>query len=99
MSQEDFLRALDDVKPAFGVSEEDLENAATHGIIPFSPHIERIQGDGQFFAAQISHSEEEPIFSVLLHGPKGSGKTALAGKLTVSPHKWFLANRFQPILV
>jgi vesicle-fusing ATPase len=82
------------VKPAFGVSEEELENAATHGIIPFSPHIERIQADGQFFAAQISHSQEEPIFSVLLHGPKGSGKTALAGKLTFHPINATLANAF-----
>jgi vesicle-fusing ATPase len=81
VNMEDFLRALDDVKPAFGVAEEDLEKAATHGIIRFSPHIERIQKDGQFFAAQISHSEDEPVFSVLLHGPKGSGKTALAADI------------------
>lgn len=79
--QEDFVRALDDVKPAFGVSEEELGQAAPHGIIPFSPHIERIQADGRFFASTIKSSSDEPLFSVLLHGPRGSGKTALAADI------------------
>ncbi|ORY56880.1 vesicular-fusion protein-like protein sec18 [Pseudomassariella vexata] len=77
----DFLRALDDVKPAFGVSEEALVQSAPWGIIPFSPHIQRIRDDGQAFADQISKSEDLPLFSVLLHGPRGSGKTALAADI------------------
>jgi hypothetical protein len=32
----DFVRALDEVKPLFGVSEEDLQRAVEGGIIPLS---------------------------------------------------------------
>ncbi|KAI0136891.1 P-loop containing nucleoside triphosphate hydrolase protein [Xylariales sp. AK1849] len=84
VGQEDFLRALDDVKPAFGVSEEELGEAAPLGIIPFSQHIERIRNDGRFFAKQVSSSEHQRLFSVLLHGPRGSGKTALAADIGLS---------------
>lgn len=80
VSHADFLRALDDVKPAFGVSEAELEAAVAGGIIPFSPHIDRIRGDGRLYADQIMDSDTR-LLSVLLHGPRHSGKTALAADI------------------
>lgn len=84
VNREDFLRALDDVKPAFGVSEEELAEVALHGIIPFSPHIERIRNDGKVFARQVSQDPKARLLSVLLYGPRGSGKSALAADIAIT---------------
>ncbi|KAI1006867.1 Vesicular-fusion protein [Podosphaera aphanis] len=77
----DFLNALDEVKPAFGVSEEELESAMGAGILHFSPHIENILKDGRLFVDLVKNSASTSLLSVLLHGPPGSGKTALAAKI------------------
>ncbi|KAI7055157.1 AAA-domain-containing protein, partial [Hortaea werneckii] len=50
---EDFLRALDEVHPLFGVSEEDLERAVEGGIIHYSPHIDKILKNGRDFINQV----------------------------------------------
>ncbi|KAK8087142.1 hypothetical protein PG994_002116 [Apiospora phragmitis] len=83
LQQEDFLRALDDVKPAFGVAEDELERAREQGIIPFSPHIRRIQANGSIFAEQVATGKGS-LFSILLYGPNGSGKTALAADIALN---------------
>ena len=70
-------------RSAFGVAEEELERAIRHGIIPFSPHIERIRDDGRFFAKQIASGKQE-LFSVLLYGPNSAGKTALAADIALN---------------
>ncbi|KAK5115578.1 hypothetical protein LTR62_001237 [Meristemomyces frigidus] len=79
---EDFLRALEEVHPLFGVSEEDLERAVEGGIIHFSPHIDKILKNGRDFVNQVK-TGTTPLLSVLLHGPHGSGKTALAAKIAM----------------
>ena len=76
---EDFLRALEEVHPLFGVSEEDLDRAVEGGIIHFSPHVDKILKNGRDFINQV-RSGTTPLLSVLLHGPHGSGKTALAAR-------------------
>jgi vesicle-fusing ATPase len=40
LTRDDFLNALAEVKPSFGVSYEELENVIEDGIIPYSPKIE-----------------------------------------------------------
>ncbi len=40
VSREDFLHALDEVHPAFGVSEQELQQCVLNGIIKFDHHIE-----------------------------------------------------------
>ncbi|KAI1633862.1 P-loop containing nucleoside triphosphate hydrolase protein [Biscogniauxia mediterranea] len=81
LTREDFMRALEDVKPAFGVSEEELSSAAPCGIIDFSPHIQSILATGLSFVKAVRTSEKLPLFSVLVHGPHGAGKTALAAEI------------------
>lgn len=83
VNRDDFMKALDEVKPAFGVSEEELATAVRGGILTFSPHILNILKDGQMFVNQVRDSQSEPLLSVLLHGPPGSGKTALAAKIAI----------------
>lgn len=77
----DFMKALDEVKPAFGVSEEELENAIDRGILQYSKSIPRILNDGRSFVTQIRNSPTTSLLSVLLYGPPGSGKTALAAAI------------------
>lgn len=79
---EDFLRALQEVKPLFGVSEEDLDRCVEGGIIPFSEHVARVLENGKDFVNQV-RTNATPVLSVLLYGPPGSGKTALAAKIAM----------------
>ncbi|RYO89303.1 hypothetical protein DL764_008597 [Monosporascus ibericus] len=81
LTRDDLMRALEDVKPAFGVSEEELESAAPYGIVHYSPHIESILSNGLSFVEQVRTPQNAPLFSVLVHGPRGAGKTALAAEI------------------
>jgi vesicle-fusing ATPase len=78
----DFMKALEEVKPAFGVSEEELASAIDRGIVHYSPYIEHILNEGRSFVNQVRNSATTSLLSVLLHGPPGSGKTALAASIS-----------------
>ncbi|KAI8991630.1 P-loop containing nucleoside triphosphate hydrolase protein [Mycotypha africana] len=80
---DDFLNALKEVQPAFGVSEVELQQCVQNHIIPFSPHIKQILADGKLYVDQVRQSSRTPLVSVLLHGPAGSGKTALAATIAM----------------
>jgi vesicle-fusing ATPase len=82
VNRADFMKALEEVKPAFGVSEEELETAMDRGILHYSPYIEHILNDGRSFVSQVRNSATTSLLSVLIHGPPGSGKTALAAKIS-----------------
>ncbi|KAI9017073.1 P-loop containing nucleoside triphosphate hydrolase protein [Gaertneriomyces semiglobifer] len=84
VSRDDFLLSLDEVHPSFGVSEMELKQCVANGIIKFGEHIERILSDGQLFIEQVRHSKRTPLVSVLVHGPAGSGKTALAASIAMA---------------
>lgn len=81
--RQDFITALDDVKPLFGVAEEELGKRVMRGIIHFSPFIRDILEDGRLYINQVRNSASTPLLPVLLHGPPGSGKTALAAKMAM----------------
>ncbi|KAL1969577.1 hypothetical protein VTN77DRAFT_8130 [Rasamsonia byssochlamydoides] len=83
VKREDFYHALEEVKPAFGVSEESLSSCIQYGIIHYSPTINEILKEGQLFVKQVGEADATPLFSVLLHGPPASGKTALAARIAI----------------
>ncbi|KAJ5916249.1 hypothetical protein N7504_000264 [Penicillium tannophilum] len=83
VNQADFRHALDEVKPAFGVSEEELSSRIQYGVIHYSETINEILREGELFVKQVGQAEATPLFSVLLHGPPGSGKTALAARIAI----------------
>lgn len=83
VNRSDFHHALDEVKPAFGVSEEELSSRIQYGVIHYSETINDILREGELFIKQVGHAEATPLFSVLLHGPPGSGKTALAARIAI----------------
>lgn len=83
VKRDDFISALDEVKPAFGVSEEELGNCLRGGIIHYSPQVKEVLDEGRLFVEQVRNPNSTPFFSVCLHGPSGSGKTALAAKIAI----------------
>ncbi|CUM63301.1 uncharacterized protein PRCAT00000872001 [Priceomyces carsonii] len=84
ITRNDFLLALNEVKPAFGTDEEDLTGLAPHGIIPYNASVTSIFNRGQSFIDEVKSSETETLISILLHGPIGVGKTAVASTLALN---------------
>ncbi|SPO21597.1 probable SEC18 - vesicular-fusion protein, functional homolog of NSF [Ustilago trichophora] len=84
VQHQDFLNALEEVKPAFGVAEEELSQVVQNGIMHFAPHIDVILRDGHLRVEQVRTSQRTPLVTVLLHGPSGSGKTALAATIAIA---------------
>ncbi|KAJ6105936.1 hypothetical protein N7512_009453 [Penicillium capsulatum] len=84
VNRADFHQALGEVKPAFGVSEEELSSRIQYGVIHYSETINEILREGELFVKQVGQAEATPLFSVLLHGPTGSGKTALAAQIAIN---------------
>ncbi|KDQ64451.1 hypothetical protein JAAARDRAFT_28082 [Jaapia argillacea MUCL 33604] len=84
VNRTDFMSALDEVHPAFGVSEEELQQVVQNGIIHFDGIIDDILRTGQLFVEQVRSSTRTPLVTILLHGPKGTGKTALAATIAQS---------------
>ncbi|KAG8528335.1 uncharacterized protein KY384_007253 [Bacidia gigantensis] len=80
---DDFEHAFEDVKPAFGVAEDEMETLFRGGIIQFSPFINDIVDAGRLIVKQVQDQDSAPRFRALLWGPPGSGKTALAAKLAL----------------
>lgn len=90
ITMNDFQMALQEVKPAFGTDEEDLATTAPYGIIPYSDTILLIEKKGASFVDEVSTSETDSLLSVLLHGPLGLGKTALASTIALNSHFPFI---------
>jgi len=83
ISMADFELAFDDVKPAFGQHEEDLERVIRHGVVEFSEKMKlaRAQIDrvvARLVGSQGVKNSVSDIASILLSGIDGSGKSALA---------------------
>jgi len=81
VNAEDFKMALEETTPMFGVSEEFLESALSFGIFHYNDHIKNILQTGKELAN--SFGEGVHLISVLLWGPIGSGKTALAARMAL----------------
>ncbi|KAI7775187.1 hypothetical protein LA080_007174 [Diaporthe eres] len=82
ITREDFLGALSEVAPAFGVSEDELTKSMIYGIIPFSNNISRIIQSCMIYVDGLrSDTTRSPNVSLLFHGPSGSGKTSLAAHI------------------
>lgn len=80
----DFENALEEVKPLFGVAEEELGKRIRGGIMHFSEYINDILNEGRLYINQVRKPDDStPLLSVALHGPPGSGKTALAAKMAM----------------
>lgn len=70
VGRDDFLHALTEVKPAFGVNEGELQQCVMNGIIQFDQNISHLLDDGSLLIDQVKNSARTPLVSVLLHGIK-----------------------------
>nr|CEL65248.1 TPA: N-ethylmaleimide-sensitive factor, putative [Neospora caninum Liverpool] len=74
----DFENALTEVKPAFGAEEDLFDSCLRNGIISYGPEFDHLLQTCTTLAQQVRDSENTQVLSILLHGPPGCGKTALA---------------------
>lgn len=83
VSQNDFMAALKDIKPQFGVDEEDITRYIRGGIIDYGETFRHLYKTLQMLINQVKNSDQTPLLSVLLEGPSGTGKTAIAAKIAL----------------
>jgi vesicle-fusing ATPase len=80
---DDFTRALEEVKPAFGVSTDEFEAYMHQGLIDYGRRFEQLFNSCKSFVRQVETSSRYDLLSVLLEGEIGTGKTTLAAHLAV----------------
>merc|ERR1719336_2563671 len=78
----DFLHALEnDVKPAFGASQEMLQTFLARGVQVWGSPVQDVLDDGHLLIQQAASQDGPGLVSMLLEGAPNAGKTALAAKL------------------
>jgi len=80
----DFEAAFDKIQPAFGVEESVFEANQRGGIIKFSTDFNNLVDEINSLIEQVKQSSTNNLLSVLLSGPRGCGKTALASMLALN---------------
>jgi vesicle-fusing ATPase len=83
VNRDDFMNALTEVRPAYGVSEAELDEAVRLGIIPYGSHIDNTIQEMMRVVGMIKEDPNKFSTSVLFHGPRSSGKTALAAHIAM----------------
>ncbi|CEL07496.1 hypothetical protein ASPCAL10653 [Aspergillus calidoustus] len=83
VNHSDFIHALDEIQPAFGVSEDEIKMRIEHDIINYSEEIDMILKEGEALTRGLTLPDQASLWSTLLHGPAGSGKTALAAQIAL----------------
>ena len=79
----DFEKALEEIKPAFGMDNSGLENKLVGGFIDYGKSFTDIYGRCNDFINEIRHSENTQLLTLLIDGKSRCGKTALAAKLAL----------------
>ena len=79
----DFESALGEVRPAFGVSSDELSACRRGGLIPYGGALPQLQETAARLISQLRSSERTSLVSVLFEGGSGCGKTALAASLAL----------------
>lgn len=79
----DFELALSDVEPKFGAKSTELKAYYRNGFVPYGDSFDILMGTLERLVEQVRTSERTPLMSVLLQGPPGAGKTAIAAKIAV----------------
>ncbi|KAF8821939.1 putative N-ethylmaleimide-sensitive fusion protein, partial [Cardiosporidium cionae] len=77
----DFENALDEVKPAYGAEEDEFDKCLQNGIIRYGEAFNHLLLTSSSLTRQLEEGENTRILSILLHGPTGCGKTAIAAEI------------------
>ena len=79
----DFERALEEIKPAFGMDNTGLENKLVGGIHSYGSSFDELMAKCINNIEELRASKNTQILTVLLEGNSRSGKTAIAAKLAL----------------
>jgi vesicle-fusing ATPase len=74
----DFLQAIEEVKPQFGVDTDKFESLLRNKIIDFGPGFKKTQDLLNNMINQIKFGKSSQLVSVLIEGETGTGKSAVA---------------------
>ncbi|KAK9174052.1 ATPase family associated with various cellular activities (AAA) family protein [Cryptosporidium meleagridis] len=80
----DFESALEEVQPAFGTDEDELQSLVPRGIIRLGSESQRNLELLKRLSEQIKTDENLSTLAVLLYGDKGTGKSALAAHIAIT---------------
>ena len=83
VSMQDFLTAMEEVIPAFGATVNALNSYRIHGMVDYGTRYQQIVSSCKTLVRQVEGSDNNPLVTALLHGPPGSGKTALAATIAL----------------
>lgn len=75
---EHFQRALDEVKAAFGVDEDELKMYLRSDLLDYGAEYQKIITTCKTLVNQVRTSKATPLLSLLLEGPNGSGQNTKA---------------------
>ncbi|KAH3763723.1 N-ethylmaleimide sensitive fusion protein [Pelomyxa schiedti] len=82
VKKDHFEASMKQIKPAFGVAEDEFERCAPNGIIDYGPACRAVLETGKLLVEQlVEENTQTPLISLLLRGSAGSGKTALATQI------------------
>jgi vesicle-fusing ATPase len=79
----DFELALAEMTPMFGTAEEDLQIYVKGGLFDYSTNVQKILDMGTLMTSTTQAKNNIQLSAALLHGPPGSGKTALAAQIAI----------------
>jgi vesicle-fusing ATPase len=79
----DFLAALKEVTPAFGVAEDDLKFLVRGELIDWGTPFSRVLETCRTLRNQVQFSDRTPLMAVLLEGVPNCGKTGIIAKLAI----------------
>jgi vesicle-fusing ATPase len=71
VTMDDFMLALNEVKPAFGAAINTLEMCRLNGMLNCGERHAHIQRTVMTFVEQVRKSERTPLLTCLLEGPGG----------------------------
>lgn len=95
VTREDFLHGISEIPPAFGQAKDECDNVMRGGIINYGPVWNVIEKKCQTFVTHLRQASRIDSLSVLIEGPVGCGKSALAaylGMRTDFPFVKFISN-------
>lgn len=84
VTMDHFLAALDEVQPDFGSNDEELSACMPGGILAWSDLSEALVEDAAALVEVVKEQNRTNHLSILLEGPHGTGKTALAAKIAIA---------------
>eukprot|EP00029_Vermamoeba_vermiformis_P013329 TRINITY_DN8241_c0_g1_i1.p1 TRINITY_DN8241_c0_g1~~TRINITY_DN8241_c0_g1_i1.p1 ORF type:complete len:388 (-),score=157.13 TRINITY_DN8241_c0_g1_i1:9-1172(-) len=82
VTRADFDKAASDVKPMFGVDNDTIQTLMPQPFIVWSDEYQSLLNQMQVYMSQVASSPVTRLVTCLIQGPRGSGKTGFAARIT-----------------